>query len=695
MKHALLWVIAACILCARLASAQVTHAGRLHNLMPIPAEVSFGDGQLSIDSTFRVAMTGHKEVRLSRAAKRLVLRLSRETGIPVNAEVSNDSGMATLHVRCEREGNSIPSLREDESYALVVTSAKARLIARSPYGVLRGLETFVQLVESGPEGFRAPAVRIADAPRFPWRGLLIDVCRHWMPMEVLKRNLDAMAAVKLNVLHWHLSEDQGFRIESKRFPKLHTMGSDGMYYTQEETREIISYAADRGIRVVPEFDMPGHTTSWFVGHPELASAPGPYQIEPSWGVFDPTMDPSREEVYKFLDTFIGEMAALFPDQYFHIGGDEVNGKQWNTNQRIQTFKRKNKMKDNHDLQVYFNRRLLSLLTKHSKKMVGWDEVFHPDLPKDIVVQSWRGQKSLADAAQQGYQGILSFGYYLDHMRAASYHYSVDPLDSGATELTPDQKRSILGGEACMWAEFVTAENIDSRIWPRTAAIAERLWSPAEVMNSEDMYRRLGVVSQRLEWLGVRHRSVYALMLRRLAGYESPPSQEDPLWRAGITPLQTLADVLEPVKFYERPRSRAYTSLTPLNRLVDATRPESERAREFSTMIQQLLADSSRARHVETIRSWLSEWRDNDAKLRPLFETSFLLKEIDPVSRNLTDVAETGLRALKAFENGMKVDRTQSNEWLTFLDRAGQAQAELILMIAPPVRRLVEVVLPVR
>src|SRR5262249_10436465 len=167
----------------------------------------------------------------------------------------------------------------------------------------------------------------------------LDVGRHFMPVELIKRELDGMAAVKLNVLHWHLTEDQGFRVECRKYPKLHQMGSDGLFYTQDQIRDVISYARDRGIRVVPEFDMPGHSTSWFVGYPELASAPGPYQIERTWGIMDPAFDPTREEVYTFIDGFIGEMAGLFPDDYIHIGGDESNGEHWKKNSAIQAFMR--------------------------------------------------------------------------------------------------------------------------------------------------------------------------------------------------------------------------------------------------------------------------------------------------------------------------------------------------------------------
>ena len=324
-----------------------------------------------------------------------------------------------------------------------------------------------------------PAIHIEDRPRFPWRGLMLDVSRHWMPVEVVERNLDAMAAVKLNVFHWHLSDDQGFRAESRRFPRLQQLGSDGNFYTQADIRHVVAYARDRGIRVVPEFDMPGHTNSWLVGYPELASAPGPYSIGRTWGVYDGAMDPTREETYEFLDAFLGEMTQLFPDPYFHIGGDEVNGKQWSQSASIQAFAKEHNLEGTRGLQVYFNQRIQKLLQKYGKIMVGWDEVLHPDLPADTVVQSWRGQASLAEAASKGYRGILSAGYYLDHLRPASYHYGIDPLADAAQKLTPEEASRILGGEACMWAEYADAETVDSRIWPRAAVIAERLWSPKE------------------------------------------------------------------------------------------------------------------------------------------------------------------------------------------------------------------------
>jgi hexosaminidase len=496
---------------------------------------------------------------------------------------------------------------------------------------------------------------IQDHPRFPWRGLHLDVCRHWMPIEVVKRNLDGMAAVKLNVFHWHLSDDQGFRVESKRFPKLQQLGSDGLYYTQDQVREVIGYARDRGIRVVPEFDMPGHTTSWLVGYPELASAPGPYQIERNWGVFDAAMDPTRESTYQFLDAFIGEMAALFPDPYFHIGGDEVTGKKWRSSLRFQTFIGKHHLRDAEGLQAYFNRQLQKVVAKYGKRMEGWDEILDPDLPKDIVIQSWRGQKSLADAALHGFSSILSAGYYLDQMEPASKLYAVDPLDGAAASLTDEGRARILGGEVAMWSEFVSPENVDSRIWPRAAAVAERLWSQQEVKDVPSMYRRLDDVSRELNLLGLTHRSSYLPMLERLAA-------GDP-----VEPLKMLADVVTPATFGQRIHTHKYTQLTPLDQLVDAVRPESETARDFAGLVDRM----DRAQ----MRIWLTRWRDNDAR-------------IQPASQTLNHLGAIGLEALDFLDRSER----PSDEWLarqrSFFETVRKPQNEVRFAILPSIETLV-------
>jgi hexosaminidase len=649
------------------------------NLMPMPAALQMQAGQLVIDPAFSVGISGHSDAQLQRTVERFLDDLRRQTGMPpLDMKITNPA-QATLVVHCEHETKAVQELGEDESYSLEISAAGAKLEATTTLGIMRGLQTFLQLVQTTSDGFVAPAITIQDKPRFPWRGLMIDVGRHFIPLDALKRNLDGMAAVKLNVFHWHLSDNQGFRVESKKFPKLTEMGSDGLYYTQDEVRDLIAYAHDRGIRIVPEFDMPGHSTAWFVGYPELASGPGPYQIERKWGVFDPAMDPTQERTYKFLDAFIGEMAKLFPDQYFHIGGDEVNGKQWDTNPQIQAFMRAHGLKTNQDLQAYFNTRVQKIVSKHGKTMVGWDEILRPDLPKDIVVQSWRGQDSLAAAARQGYRGILSYGYYLDLMWPASRHYAVDPMSDGAANLTPEEKQRILGGEACMWSEYVSPENIDSRIWPRTAAIAERLWSPQDVTDVNSIYQRLEYVSRWLDWLGLTHNSSYGPMLRRIAGSND------------ISTLRTFTDVVEPVKDYTREEIATVeaTSLSPLSRVVDAARPESDTARHFADLVDALIAGQADPNTKQEVRTMLTRWRDNQTNLQALGTQSFLLTEIIPLAQDLSAVATTGLQALDYLDRGERASDDWATQQFAVLAEAQKPKAQLLLMVAPSVQKLVE------
>src|SRR5271165_188773 len=488
-------------------------------LMPWPANVKFvpGNGQLLIDTSFAVGVEKHADPALRKTVAIFLDDLRRHTGtLPLDFSVTAPE-TAQLAVHRDRPSKKVQQLGEDESYSLEITPAGAKLSAPTTLGVMRGLQTFLQLIETTPQGFAVPTVVIEDKPRFAWRGLMIDSSRHFIPVEVIKRNLDAMAAVKLNVLHWHLSDNQGFRVESKRFPKLQGMGSDGLLYTQDQVREIIAYAHDRGIRVVPEFDMPGHSTAWFVGYPELASGPGPYQIWQAWGVADPAMNPTDEKTYKFLNELFAEMGKIFPDQYFHIGGDEVNGKEWDANPNIQEFMKSHNIKNNEGLQAYFSQRVQELVVKHGKTPVGWDEILVPGVPKSIVIQSWRGSEALATAAREGYRGILSNGYYIDLGWSAARHYAVDPMAGAAASLTPAEKERILGGEATMWSEYVNWENIDSRVWPRTAAIAERYWSAENTTDVASMYSRMEAESLRLEWLGLTHRSYQRRMVERMAG----------------------------------------------------------------------------------------------------------------------------------------------------------------------------------
>lgn len=669
------------------ATNEQDRSSQVHNLMPAPVKIDFGDGELAIDADFSVLLTGKQEPRLNRAVDRMMERITSQTGIIFPPKGNLAGKEPVLKIKVIGYGEAVQSPDEDESYSLVIDSLGAQLIAPTPVGMLRGIETFLQLIEPGRNGYKVPYVIVVDYPRFTWRGLLLDACRHWMPVEVVKRTLDAMASVKMNVLHWHLSEDQGFRVESKLFPKLQELGSDGHYYTQEQIREIVEYARDRGIRVVPEFDMPGHTSSWFVGYPELASMDEPQYIRRRWGVHLPVMDPTKEEVYDFIDRFIGEMATLFPDSYFHIGGDEVEDDHWQENPRIQAFMRSKDLADSAALQAWFNDRLHQILKKYGKRMVGWDEILHPDLPNDILVQSWRGQDSLAAGARKGYSGILSHGYYLDLFYSAAEHYAVDPLSGAAASLSESEKALILGGEACMWSELITPELIDGRIWPRAAAIAERLWSPATVVDADDMYRRLEIQSKRLERLGLNHRCIERVLMERMVG----PNDS-------IEGLQFLAGALEPVKGYGRHRTKPYTSSTPLNRLVDAVPAESSVARVFNRQVARMLSSTEGwNEESNSVIAYLKQLKDNHQKIKQLLEKSYLLQEIVPLSETVSFLAGAALEAIEMIE--MKLP--PSPEWMESvgeeLDVLGSQESsdgkapthELRIAILPGLRQIVQ------
>ncbi|HTQ32330.1 MAG TPA: family 20 glycosylhydrolase [Opitutaceae bacterium] len=649
------------------------------SVMPAPAELKFAAGRLPVTAKFAFAITGHDDARLRAGLARALQRWEARTGFAFAREPAGNATAATLIVNCDGPGPAVPTLDQDESYTLDVTPNRATLRAPTVVGTLRGLETMLQLLQADANGYFLPAVSVRDQPRFPWRGLLIDVCRHWQPVDVIKRNLDGMALVKLDVLHLHLTDDQGFRIESKTHPELTEKGSDGYYFTQEQMRALIAYAAARGIRVVPEFDLPGHTTSWVVSHPELASQPGPYQIERHWGVFDPVLDPTNEKTYALLDDFLGEMAALFPDAYIHIGGDENNGVQWSANPHIQAFIRDHHLGDNAGLQTYFNQRVSAILAKHGKRMIGWDEIFQPGLPKDSVIQSWRGVDSLAAAARQGYCGILSNGYYIDQIHPASEHYLNDPIPAGTT-LTPAEQKLILGGEATMWSEWVTPETIDSRIWPRTAAIAERLWSPAAVNDVADMYRRLALISARLDEAGLLHERNRDPMLRRLAGDNVDP--------AGLHALKIFASLIEPVKNYNRGKLQPDSiQSTPLTGLADCARPESTEARVFANEIDRLLSTPS---HIDpnladALQHKLETWAAAGHCVAVVLpDPAPRLREVAPLGKALEDSSRAGLEALAALRSGQPKSKDWQTARLAILARATEPNpsATELVMLAP-------------
>ena len=661
-------------------SAQTALPSFNNTLMPQPAKLTAEQGGFAVSPSFTVAAPQFRDERLDAGIGRMLHRLEYQTGVPIGKAIQKDTVSTSLVIDVTGAGESIQSVDEDESYSLNVTQSGAKLQANTVVGALRGMETLLQLVQADHSGYFLPAVSIVDVPRFRWRGLLIDVGRHFEPISVIERTLDGMAAVKLNVFHWHLTDDQGFRIESKLYPKLTGVGSDGLYYTQEQAREVVAYARARGIRVVPEFDIPGHSISWFVGYPEISSGPGPYQIRREFGISDEAMDPTRDSTYKFLDGFIGEMAAIFPDPYMHIGGDESNGVQWKGNPRIVEFMQKHDMKDTAALQVYFNQHLLPILEKHHKHMIGWDEVLNPGLPKDIVVQSWRGEASLAAGAKQGYQGILSAPYYLDAMKPAEVHYLSDPLPA-SSDLTVEQRKLILGGEVCMWGEQLYERTIDSRVWPRTAAIAERFWSPENVRDVNDMYRRLDVMSVRLEAFGLTHLTQEDVGLRALTG------------TMDIDALRVFAGILEPVSFGDRYDGQHTSQLTPLDRLVDAVRPDPPSRHSMEVLVHAFLENPAQhdgeKRQLEII---FARWKTAAPEVQQQVAASPLLAaDATERAQQFGQLADIGSQAIALQAGGNATPAGWKQSSVTALDAAQKPQGLVRFTVLGPIRDLVNAV----
>jgi len=712
-------------------------------LMPLPAELKLGTEFFILEESLSHKFTGLSSLRLERAVERFYNRLSTHTALNYGS-----GNQKFLILKCSGSEMEYPALGDDESYSIKVTPQKIVVKAATETGIIYGLESLFQLVREENGTWILPQLSLKDHPRYPWRGLMIDACRHWIPKEVIIRNLEAMGALKMNVFHWHLTEYQGFRVESKVYPGLHELGSGGDYYTQDEIREVVEFAADRGIRVLPEFDLPGHSTSWFIGYPELASAPGPYVLDTIFGILDPVMDPTRDEVYDFLDRFFEEMSTLFPDQIMHIGGDEVHDAHWNENPQIQSFIKENDLKDSHDLQAYFNIRLQKLLAGHGKFMMGWDEIIHPDLPQEgIVVQTWRDHSSLWESARKGNKAVLSAGYYLDYKQPAGFHYQIDPaviqgavnieIDSlnwkswdcslqisdadmdgalylfgegdslkgsgkiaimnlqmdghrsGGSDmaegkalpefktlepLTSEQEANLLGGEACMWSEMVDGTTMESRIWPRAAAVAEKLWSPGVLTSeTEDMYRRLWILDERLEQLGLQHRNYSQALLREMVPFSF------------LEPLNTLASLLQEDKFFMRMQlydPQLYT-YTPLNRMVDASLPESYQAYQFEKDVD-LWIETQDPEVRERLIAHFEAWQVNYEKLAPAFENSIRLSEVETHSRHLSALSELGLESISnpaALEG-----KTEEVEAL--FSAAGVAYGGTVLAVVEAVQKLV-------
>ncbi|MEP6845666.1 MAG: beta-N-acetylhexosaminidase [Panacibacter sp.] len=649
-----------------------------HNLMPVPASLQTNDKRLGITKYFRIAVRGNPDPRLYAEASRFVRRMGEKTGIFLDEQgfvtKKDTDHLASVLIHVTRPGKLV--LHEDESYHLEINNQQAKIIAETDLGAIHAVETLLQLVSTDKDGYYIPGVTINDTPRFAWRGLLLDVALHFMPIDVVKRTLDGMCAVKLNVLHLHLCNDQGFRVESKVFPQLNKLASEGAYYTQENIKDIIRYAGQRGIRIVPEFVVPAHTTAILVAFPELASVKRNYTLQRYFGVFDPVLDPTNKRVYTFLDSLFSEMTALFPDQYFHIGGDENTGKDWESTPHIKAYMKEKGLKTYMDLQTDFNKKLLPIIQKNGKTMMGWDEVLQPGVPKDIVIQSWREKDSFYQSIKKGYQAILSNGYYIDLIQPASFHYLNDPLPEDV-QLTKDEEQRVLGGEATMWSELITPETVDSRIWPRTAAIAERLWSPRKVNDVADMYRRLDIVSIELESLGLKHLSFKPVFLRRLTNGTDTKA------------LEVLVNVIEPLKIYERNEGDTmYTVFSPYTKLADVATPDQAEPRIFTETVNLFLAAPTRELEKNIVEH-LKKWKENNEQFIVTLRNSPVLQEAASLSENLSKIAANGLEAMEFLHDNKKADAKWLMQSLLIIDKAKGQGGRCELQVVLPIEKLIK------
>jgi hexosaminidase len=676
------------------------------NLLPVPAQIQQNPDKFRVTGKFTMSVKGQStDTILYRAVNRAYQALNRKTGSIFGQQYVSPGDtltQASMQVLVNAQALVAPGV--NESYTLNVDAAHVSLAAPNTIGALRGLQTLMQLCASDDQGYYFPCVSIMDTPRFQWRGLMIDVARHFISTDEIKRNLDAMAAVKMNVLHWHLTDDEGFRVESKLFPLLQARGSNGDYYTQAQLKEMVEYANERGIMIVPEFDMPGHSQSWFAGYPELASQPGPYRSGPraQWqnehpdpnrpkgnGIADmianleaPTFDATNEKVYAFLDKFLGEMATIFPAAYVHIGADENNGLAWRLYPAIATWMKSHQMQNTDDLQRYFVSRVHEILKKHRREMIGWEEIYNEKLPKDAIVHKWipenigivKSQGTAADFAAHGYRTLISEGFYLDIFMPGSIHYN-NPSFAGAN--SPD----ILGGEAAQWTELADNENIAGRIWPRAGAIAERLWSPASVNDIDDMYRRLFALSYQLDGQGLSHLCNYERALRRIANNEQTKY------------VKVLTDVLTPVKGYQKLISgmmkgpAASYQTTPLTSVSDIVFVDSETKRNFRMLVKTYLETHDKNTENQ-IRSYLVAWQDNDSHLQRLFAGNKRLTEIQDHSKNLSLAAAIGLEALEHGDKGASPDPAWIQQQATALGSYAKAHGDTEIAVIPEIAALV-------
>ncbi|HEY3949909.1 beta-N-acetylhexosaminidase [Phenylobacterium sp.] len=684
-------------------------------LLPKPRSMTVETGALPLTGAFRVKATGCRQPLTGKAVARFQADVARLRTL------GRGPGPA-LEIHCDAKDAGYLTSKAAEAYWLHVGGDGVRIEADGPAGALHGLATLRQLVGSGPGPAEIPYLRIDDEPRFPWRGVMIDTSRHFMSVATVKRQIDAMERVKLDVLHFHLSDNEGFRIESKRYPKLTQIATHGEFYTQAEIKDLVAYAADRGVRIVPEIDVPAHTAAILQAYPELAAQTDPAQ---PLAAANPALNPANEKTYAFLDGLLSEMTALFPDRNFHIGGDEVSDAAWMKDPTIVADMAANGIKSRVEMEAAFHKRAREILTRLGKTEIGWDEIAAAPLPKDVIVEVWRFSNPIADAVRAGHPTVVSSGYYLDHLETAATHYAVDPLDLQADgftpaevaraqtlnpllanaarplelkplpPLTPDEQKLVLGGEGPIWAELVTDEMLDQRLWPRAGALAERFWSPREVRDPADMERRLAVVQRELETLGLQDLANRARMAERLAP-------------GNARTVLTLLTAVSPTRNF----AHNHTTLAMLKGVVHPPEQDltslADAAPTDAPEVWALEAGAARAAkgdfaEVSEMRAQLSAWAENDPAFAAIASGKPDLEAALPISAEVAAVARVGLAALDALQRRTPLPPDQAAHDAAILDQAEkeaaasarplfvfvspQPPADLIISITPAVRTL--------
>lgn len=452
----------------------------------------------------------------------------------VLALAAQPSSAAQIVLRLDSSASDHP-----EGYRLTVTAGGIEIAAPQPAGVFYGLQTLRQLAEGEPPQRRVRAMVVHDAPRFPYRGLHLDVGRHMFPVEFVKRYIDLMALYKFNRFHWHLTEDQGWRIQIDRYPRLAQVGScrnetmvaknfepyvgDGQrycgFYTKAQIREVVAHAASRFVTVIPEIEMPGHSTAALAAYPELGCTPGPFEVATTWGIFEDVYCP-KEETFTFLENVLTEVMELFPSQYIHIGGDEAPKKRWEESEVAQQVIAREGLADEHELQSWFIRRIERFLARHDRRLIGWDEILEGGLPATATVMSWRGMEGGIEAARQGHDVIMTptSHMYFDYYQAADT--TAEPLAIGGfvpidsvyafepipRELNRGEARHVIGAQANVWTEYMkTPDHVEYMVFPRALALSEVVWSPREARDWDGFSRALPRQLALLDRLGVNYR----------------------------------------------------------------------------------------------------------------------------------------------------------------------------------------------